>query len=577
MRRPAVLLSAALCLLLPACMQVPDSGPVHAGPEVGSANEPVPQYVPSGPIPGSDPLTLVNGYLDAMRAYPPNPGIVRKYLTADAATSWTPSAGTQIYAAAPEIEQLGADTVGLDGRLRASLSDRGSWTTPSPTERHLTRRFRLRRVHGEWRIADPAPGLLLPEYDFPRYYSPYSLYFFDPARRVLVPSPVYLPQGDQTATLLLRGLARGPTEWLGGAVRSLVPPVGAADLSVPVTAGVAEVQLGPAARGLGATDRRELAGQLAWTLRQVPDVERVRVTVNGAPLQLEDGSNIVDVDTGADYDPADPAAAQTLFALRGNQLEAIDIAQGKATPVAGRFGSGEVPIRTYAVDRSGRTVAAVTEDGTTVEVSPLGADTSQVWLSGGTSLVALQWDIHDLLWAVDSTRTGTRAYVMEDGRAAPVDLRGHAPDDVRAFALSRDGVRMAVVQGSGDAARLLVGRVLRPTDDSLRIAVDRWREVETGSTSLDRFVDVAWASPTELTLVAEQTRGSAQVFTVSIDGSTVEPGPQLDLDIAATADAADLDRPTVVATRPGTLYVRLADRWSELALDGRFRQPTYVE
>jgi len=577
MRRLPLLPAVVACLLLSACMQVPDSGPVHAGPEVGSANEPVPQYVPSGPVPGADPLTLVNGYLDAMRAYPPNPGIVRQYLTAGAAASWAPGAGTQIYAAAPEIEQLGADTVRLDGRLRASLSDRGTWSAPPPGERHLTRDFRLRRVRGEWRIADPAPGLLLPEYDFPRYYSPYSLYFFDPARRVLVPSPVYLPEGDQTATLLVRGLVRGPTEWLGGAVRSLVPPAGAADLSVPVTDGVAEVQLGPAARGLGATERRELAGQLAWTLRQVPDVERVRVTVNGAPLQLEDGSNMVDVDTGADYDPADPAAAQTLFALRGDQLASIDMAQGRSTPVAGRFGSGEVPVSSYAVDRSGRTIAAVSQDGGTVEVAPVGAETSQVWLSGATSLRGLQWDIHDLLWTVDNTGAGTRAYVMRDGRVAPVDLRGDAPDDVRAFALSRDGVRLAVVEGSGESSRVLIGRVLRPPDDSLRVAVDRWRELETGTTSLDRFVDVAWASPTELSLVAEETRGSAQVFTVSIDGSTVEPGPQLDLDIAAMADAADLDRPTVVATRPGTLYVRLADRWSELALDGRYRLPTYVE
>jgi hypothetical protein len=200
-----------------------------------------------------------------------------------------------------------------------------------------------------------------------------------------------------------------------------------------------------------------------------------------------------------------------------------------------------------------------------------------VWTTRARSLLGVQWDIHDLLWAVDRTRAGTRVYVMREGRVAPVTLRGGAPDDITAFALSRDGVRMAVVQGSGDSSRLMVGRVVRPADDSLRISVDRWREVETGTTSLDRFVDVDWESPTELTVVAEETRGLAQVFTVSIDGSTVEPGPQLDLDIASLADAPDVDRPTVVATRPGTLYVQLVDRWSELALDGRFRQPSYVE
>ena len=568
---------AAACLALSSCMQVPDSGPVHAGPEVGSAGEPVLQYVPSGPRPGAAPDEIVGGYLDAMRAYPPNPGIVREYLTADASSSWSPAAGTQIYAARPEIAQSGLDTVRIDGRRRAYLSERGTWTTPSAQQRELTRDFRLRKVHGQWRIADPVRGLMLPEYDFDRYYGAYSLYFFDPELRVLVPSPVYLPDGDQTATLLLRGLVRGPTEWLGDAVRSLVPPAAAADVSVPVTNGVAQVPLGPAARGLGATERRALAAQLAWTLRQVPNVDRIRVTVNGAPLPLENGSNVVDVDTGPEFDPADPAATPTLFALRGDRLESVNLARGRATPVAGRFGTGAVPISAFAVERSGQTVAAVTHDGTTVEVAPIGAGTSQVWTSRARSLLGLQWDIHDLLWTVDRTPKGTRIYVMRDGRVVPVTLRGDAPDDITAFSLSRDGVRLAVVQGSGDASRLMVGRVRRPTDGSLRITVDRWRSVDTGTTSLQRFVDVAWESPSELSVVAEETRGSAQVFTVNVDGSAVEPGPLLDLDIASLANAEDVNRPTVVATRPGTLFVQLADRWSELSLTTPFRQPSYVE
>ena len=131
MRRHALLLASAMCLLLSACMQVPDSGPVRAGPEVGSDTEPLLQYVPSGPRPGADPVSIVGGYLDAMRAYPPNPGIVRKYLTRDAATSWTPDAGTQIYAAPPEVVLVGHGAVRIDGRRRAYLSDRGTWTTPS--------------------------------------------------------------------------------------------------------------------------------------------------------------------------------------------------------------------------------------------------------------------------------------------------------------------------------------------------------------------------------------------------------------------------------------------------------------
>ncbi|MDQ4086281.1 MAG: LpqB family beta-propeller domain-containing protein [Actinomycetota bacterium] len=576
LRRGLLLLALAL---VPACMQVPDSGPVHAGPEVGSDDEPVLRFVPSGPRPGQDPVTIINGYLDAMRAYPPNPATVRQFLTRRAAAEWTPGAGTQIYTARPEIERVGADVVRIETRLRARLTDRGSWTAPAPGERKLRREFHLRRVHGQWRITDPARGLLLPEYDIERSYRAYALYFFDPALRVLVPSLVYLPQGEQTATLLLRGLVRGPTEWLRGAVESMVPPTDRADLSVPVTDnGVAQVQLGAAARGLGATERELLAAQLAWTLRQVPDVDAVRVTVNGAPLVLEDGSNLVDVDdTGADFDPADPAATQTLFALRGNQVVAVDQVKGLGSRVAGRFGTGAVPVRTFAVERTGQTVAAVTRGGSTVEVAPIGVGESQVWFDRGSALFDLQWDIHGLLWAVGRTRSGPVVHVLREGRTARVPLRGAPPRDISAFALSRDGLRVAVVEGRGAASRLLLGRVIRPADESMTLAVDSWREVGGAAAALRGFVDVAWESPTELTVVAERRGGSPQVFTVAVDGSVVEPAALLELDIASVADAPDVDRPTVVATRPGTLYLQLADRWSELALQGAYRRPSYVE
>ncbi len=581
MSRPRTCLRALTLLLgllmLPACMQVPDSGPVLAGPRLGSDDQPALRYVPGGPRPGASRVEIVNGYLDAMRAYPADPSIVRQFLTERARGSWAPGAGTQIYISRAEVEEVGRDAVRVETRLRATLSERGAWRPPPPGGQRLERVFRLRQERGEWRIADPAAGLLIPDYDFERNYRAYSLYFFDPALRVLVPDQVYLPQGDQTATLLLRGLVRGPTDRLRGAVRSLVPPTEPTDVAVPVTDGVARVELGSPARGLGATDREQLAAQLAWTLRQVPDVESIRVTVNGAPLMLEDEANVTDVDTGADYDPADSAASQALYALRGDRVVTLDPFEGLSSRLPGRFGTGTVPVSAFAVERSAQTVAVVTDDASTVEVAPIGAAEAQVWFSGGRSLLGLQWDIHGLLWAVDRTSSGPAVYVMRGGRHAPVSIGGDAPDDISAFAVSRDGARLAVVAGRGESARLLVGRVRRPVDDSLAVSVDRWHEVDTGTVRLGGFVDVAWGSPTELTVIARQSSGSPQVFTVGVDGSTVEPAFLVELDLVSVAAAPDSDVPAVVATQPGSLFVQLSDRWSELALDGVLRQPSYVE
>jgi hypothetical protein len=207
------LLVALALLALPSCMSVPDSGPVLAGPAVGSDDEPVLRYVPDGPQPGADPVEIINGYLDAMRAYPANPEVVRQFLTRRAGASWTPGSGTRIYATGPELERLDRDVVRIDTELVARLSERGSWSPPGPDERRLRQVFRLQRQRGEWRISNPADGLLVPEYDFERYYRAYSLYFFDPARRVLVPDPVAAAAGAGARTD--RVAARGGR--LGGA------------------------------------------------------------------------------------------------------------------------------------------------------------------------------------------------------------------------------------------------------------------------------------------------------------------------------------------------------------------------
>ncbi|MGH3365917.1 MAG: LpqB family beta-propeller domain-containing protein [Nocardioidaceae bacterium] len=581
MRRPRTVVAAAFvatwALLVTSCVQVPDSGPVQAAPEVGSNEEPVLRYIPGGPTPDADKVEIVEGYIDAMRAFPSNPGIVRLFLTDRADARWSPDSGTQIYTERPEVEETGSSGVRIETHLLARLSARGAWSTPPPTEETLAREFRLRKERGQWRVDDPASGLLIPEYDFDRYYRPYSLYFFDPALRRLVPDQVYLPQGDQTATLLLRGLQSGPTDWLRGAVDSFIPVTQDTDTSVPITdEGVAEVQLDAPARGLGAEERELLAAQLSWTLRQVPEVDSVRVTVNGSPLPLEGGS-AVDIDGGSNYDPADSAASQALFALRGGQVVTVDWVEGAAQPVAGRFGSGDGSVSAFAVDRTAQTIAAVTHDSTTVEVASVGGDESTTWFDRGRSLLGLQWDVHGLLWAVDRTRSGPAVYVMRNRRWDEVALRGDPPERIQAFALSRDGVRLAVVAGKGASSRLLVGRVRRPADGSLALGIDHWREVSNPQVTLSNFVDVAWSSPTELAVVAEDPPGSRQMSTVSIDGSLVEPSTLVDADVRSVADVPVADLPTVVGTDAGALLVQQSERWSDLELDGRLHSPAYVE
>ena len=62
-------------------------------------------------------------------------------------------------------------------------------------------------------------------------------------------------------------------------------------VSVPVRAdGFAEVAAEPAVRELPPDQLERALAQLAWTLRQVGEVQRFQVTVDGTPVELPGGS-----------------------------------------------------------------------------------------------------------------------------------------------------------------------------------------------------------------------------------------------------------------------------------------------
>ena len=52
---------------------------------------------------------------------------------------------------------------------------------------------------------------------------PETFVFYDQTGRVLVPDPVFIPQGEQTATNLVRGLLAGPGRTISDVSRSALP------------------------------------------------------------------------------------------------------------------------------------------------------------------------------------------------------------------------------------------------------------------------------------------------------------------------------------------------------------------
>ena len=71
--------------------------------------------------------------------------------------------------------------------------------------------------------------------------------------------------------------------------------------------GVAEVPLSREVLQAPPSELSRAVDQLAWTLRQVPGIERVRITVGGTPVPLPGGGIDAPVTSGAEFDAAGPA------------------------------------------------------------------------------------------------------------------------------------------------------------------------------------------------------------------------------------------------------------------------------
>jgi hypothetical protein len=345
------LLATVLCLGLAGtgCVRIPDSGVVRRGAPASNQQEPALIEVrPYGPLAGDSAQQVVEGFLDAMQAYPPSSTVARRFLTPAADAGWHPEASTLVYSD-HQSGTAGGGAVRVQATLIGKLSAQHSWESAPSGGRILRRDLRLVRVRGDWRIANPMAGTMVSQSYFERYYRPYAIYFLDRSREVVVPDLRYLPEGTQTPTLLVQDLIGGPTPTLAPAVDTLLPASTEVNVSVPVNAaGVANVALSRDVLSLGAEERQLLLAQVLWTLRQASTITAVRVTAGGVPLDIPGSAETSAIDALPAFDPTGFTASRQLFGLERDRL--VGLSGGDTTAVDGPLGRGQVPVDSFAVD-----------------------------------------------------------------------------------------------------------------------------------------------------------------------------------------------------------------------------------
>ncbi|MFJ9555065.1 LpqB family beta-propeller domain-containing protein [Nocardiopsis sp. NPDC101807] len=563
----ASLAAAVVCAAMAACASVPTTGPVVPGAGGDSAGDPYGGYVrllPAGPQPGVDPEGLVSGFLKDMGSFEEEHKAARSYMLPETGETWSPDGTVKVFADLDTVDldaEISADgltaTVRMRSSLVATIDESGKYVS-SDSGRLLDEPFLLARENGDpdgdWRIRSLPDELILSQLDVERTHRPFNLYFFNPARSALVPDPVYLPvSNEQLPERLLRKLIGGPSEWLDPAVESAFPRGAAPSLEVDAEHAVIDVGVS------GEVDEFAMGAQIAWTLRQLPEIQEFTLKVNGSEVDFpgSDGESADRPRPGSDHwSRVNPGAisggVRAYYTHEGQLWSAEDWDEGvfeEVERVPGPLGAGDSLLERFAVSVDESTVAGITQGSGEVVTSftSPGAQIEEV-LSDGV-FTELSWDVNGNLWVVEETEDAgsaerdpdaeetaeeeadTEDPVEEGPPPAPgttalwllrggeevvrVDVSGLRDTSVVHFQISRDGTRAALVTEEDGERALQVGRVVEDADGQVVLG-----SFVTLARELQDLTDVAWRSSDQLVVLGGRDGGTAQAFLVSLDGGT---------------------------------------------------------
>jgi hypothetical protein len=508
---------------LSGCVSMPHSGEVQAvpGPSNTDSDDRF-QFNPKSPQVGETPTETVHGWFEAMTATPVSTVVARQFLSSSEATRWSPEDGIMTYDTARTPQGFGSVNVTLFGVNE--LDARGRWLGPTdPDEVTLT--FRMAPENGQWRIARVPDALIVDEAWFETSYQSANLYFFDPSAKVLVPEPVFLPRGDQLPTSLVRGLLQGPIN--PHLERSFLPDNASLDLAVTVTPdGVAQVPFRGDVASLPAETIDLMADQLAWTLRQDPQIHSIQLLADGEPLVLAGGATEFSVDAGSAYDPAGRFADEELFGLRQGRV--VRVVDGVEQPITGRFGAKQYGLSDVSLNLDASLVAGVARSGTSVILSSVFGSASGLYseprtvMSGAVDLLHPAWDTAGRLWMVDRRRGGAVVSVFDNGVLRAVDVPGVTGERVTDFLVSRDGTRLVAAIDDSPSDEVVVSRII--ADGRLRGTLAQ--PIVGGAEGALRIRDIGWHTPTGIFFVNAINGRQSELRSASIDGSPATFDPQ---------------------------------------------------
>jgi hypothetical protein len=440
----AALVTAA-ALALSGCAGFATGGPVNAGLAPGDVAPPDFSYVPLKPQNGASPEQIVQGFIDAGNGPENNWAIAQLYLAPAYRGDWKPSAGVTI----DDRSQRSYGTE-VDGKLtltvmqKATVDATGAYKPSEGGSTSLS--FKLAKVGGQWRITAAPNGIVLGADQFESVFHQYSLMYFDPSWRYLVPDVRWFPASNAT-TRIAQALIEGkPSPWLAGSVVSAFPENVSLPLpSVPDPNGIAQVELSNGVLTQDQTTLNRMQTQLVRSLATAGTTD-VAMTYSGTTLPAEPVSTAL---TRIDARALVQTDKDFGFLASTGEIEAVPGVSDNMKHVA------PVSIQ-LAADYS---AAAVRTASGAVARIPAHGDI--LTLDNQPNLVDPVIDTRGYIWSVPRDSPSTLTAYSPDGKAVSVKGGWSGASSVTAMALSRDGTRLAAILDVGGQPEVAVAGIVR--------------------------------------------------------------------------------------------------------------------
>lgn len=505
-----VVIAVIVATLVAGCASIPSSGGVHRGGPVTQVNDPLDlDFNPAPPEKDATPERIVQGFINAASSPKNNYQIAREYLTRTLTATWNPDASVTIDDGRNRTYSHQGNYWNLATDPLATVDSQGSYST-ALSSTPIALNYQLIQQDGQWRISTAPDGILIDSLTFQAVFSQQTLYFYSLDSTYLVPDVRWFPaRVASEATRIVAAVLSGPAPWLTGAVINAFP-VGT-QLAVPsviTTNGVAQVNLSTEATRASSIQLQRMQWELQKSLNGI--AQSVAVSIEGNEQQI---SQL----TGDGVPQQDPQISANPIVSRGGSFGLVN---GSTISDFPGISQHIVALQPSAVTiNAARDQAAAFSRGivylVTRTADPIAVDSRP-------GLIAPSFDNQGFVWSVPANDPGALQVASARSGAHQIATAWPTAATISAFAVSRDGTRLAAVIATNAGNLLALSGIVRDGSGSpTGIVKPLLIPLGSGAPS-----SLSWSDDVTVDVLTSLANGATSISSQTIAGqSTILTGP----------------------------------------------------